>query len=257
MDFLNFIPHWMLTGYAFILGLMIGSFLNLCIHRLPREESVVIPRSHCRSCKKIISARDNIPIISYLLLKGKCRHCNQSISWVYPTVEVVTAFLLTVVFLKFGTTLQAGIYGITISALVVITIIDLKHQIIPDCITLPGIAFGFAAGTNLNGFLASFSGFLLGGGLFYILAVASKGGMGGGDIKLIAGLGALLGWQEVLLIIFLGALLGTIYSLPLLLAGKKGRKSLIPFGPFISVATGITIFSGRELIIIYIQYMSR
>ena len=257
MDFFNSIPHWMLTGYTFILGLMIGSFLNLCIYRLPREESVIAPRSHCPSCKKTVSARDNIPIISYLLLKGKCRHCGKSISWIYPAVETVTAFLLTVVFLKFGATIQAGIYGITISALVVITIIDLKHQIIPDCITLPGIVFGFAAGISFNGFLTSFFGFFLGGGLFYILAVASKGGMGGGDIKFIAGLGALLGWQKVLLIIFLGAFLGTIYSLPLLLVGKKGRKSLIPFGPFISAATGIVIFNGRELIITYIQYMSR
>tara|TARA_B100000686_G_scaffold346151_1_gene432126 strand:- start:139 stop:912 length:774 start_codon:yes stop_codon:yes gene_type:complete len=257
MDFLNSIPHWILTGYTFILGLITGSFLNLCIHRLPREESVVIPRSHCPSCKNTISAKDNIPIVSYLLLKRKCRHCGQSISWVYPAVEVITAFLLTVVFLKFGTTLQSGIYGITISALVVITVIDLKHQIIPDCITLPGIAFGFAAGTNFNGFLESFSGFLLGGGLFYILALVSKGGMGGGDIKFIAGLGALLGWQKILLVIFLAAFLGTIYSLPLLLVGKKGRKSLIPFGPFISAATGIAIFIGRDLIIVYIQYMNR
>ena len=257
MDFLNTIPHWMWTGYVFILGLMISSFLNVCIYRLPKEESVVSPRSYCPSCKKMIAAWDNIPVISYLVLKGECRHCGKSISWVYPAVEIITALLITAVFLKFGMAIQSTIYGITISALVAITMIDLEHQIIPDSITLPGIVFGFTAGSYLNGIFTSFLGFILGGGIFYFLAVISKGGMGGGDIKFIAGAGALLGWQKVLLVIFLGALLGTIYSLPLLLIGKKHRKSLIPFGPFLAAATGLTVFSGSELIIFYVQYMGR
>tara|TARA_B100000686_G_C16570147_1_gene852486 strand:- start:152 stop:769 length:618 start_codon:yes stop_codon:yes gene_type:complete len=205
----------------------------------------------------VISIRDNIPILSYILLGGKCRHCKESISPIYPAIEILTALFLTAVFLKFGLTAQAGVYGVTLSALVVITMIDIKYRIIPDSITLPGIAFGFIAGSYLNGFFPSFIGFLLGGVLFYLLALVSKGGMGGGDIKLIAALGALLGWQKVLLVIFLGSLIGTIYSFPFLLSGKKCRKSLIPFGPFLAVATGLAIFIGKELIIIYLQYMSR
>ena len=256
MNFLNNIPLWVYVSCIFSLGLMIGSFLNVCIHRLPKGNSVVTPRSYCPICNKMICAKDNIPILSYIVLKGRCRDCKQSISWVYPTVELITAFFLTMVFLKFGPTFETGIYGITVSALVVITVIDLQHQIIPDRITIPGILFGFVCGTYLNSFSESFIGFFIAGGLFYFLALVSKGGMGGGDIKLIAGAGALLGWQKILLVIFIGSLLGTFYSLPHLLTGKKSRKSKIPFGPFLSAGIGLTIFKGREFIFFYMNYMN-
>ncbi|MFQ5673583.1 MAG: prepilin peptidase [Nitrospinales bacterium] len=244
--------HGLVTAYVFIVGLAIGSFLNVCIYRLPRDESILFPRSHCPSCNAQIRARDNIPVISYLVLAGKCRHCRSAISPVYPAVEIVTGALLAVLYYKFGFTWQTLIYAVVLPALVVITMIDLEHKIIPDIITLPGIIFGLAAGYYLVGWRDSLIGLAVGGGLFYLLAVLSRGGMGGGDIKFIAGAGALLGWQKVLLIIFLGAFLGSCVGLPLILMKKKSRKSQIPFGPFLAAGTLIAIFFGNDLIRLYL-----
>ena len=152
---------------------------------------------------------------------------------------------------------QTIIFSLVIPTLVIITIIDWKHKIIPDVITLPGILFGFIAGSYMNGFLSSLIGFLVGGGIFYLIAVFSDGkGMGGGDIKYMAAVGALLAWKKTLLIIFSGSLLGTIYGLPLVLLGKKGRKSMVPFGPFLAGATLIAIFSGDQIIWIYLHLMT-
>ncbi len=161
------------------------------------------------------------------------------------------------VYLKFGISWETMIFSIVVPTLVVITIIDWEHQIIPDVITLPGIIFGFSAGSYMNGFLPSFIGFLVGGGIFYLIAVLSGGkGMGGGDIKYMAAAGALLAWKKTLLIIFSGSLLGTIYGLPLVLLGKKGRKSKVPFGPFLAGATLIAIFSGDQIIWLYLSSMA-
>ena len=143
------------------------------------------------------------------------------------------------------------------TALVIITVIDYEHKIIPDCITLPGIVLGLGAGSYLIGPIDSGLGLLLGGGLFYLLAVLSRGGMGGGDIKFIAAAGALLGWQKVLLVIFLGAILGSIIGLALMVAQKKDRKSQIPFGPFLAVGTLIAIFFGEDLISLYLMTMTK
>ena len=256
MNALSSIPPGWWAAYCFVLGLPLGSFLNVCIHRLPLGQSIVMPPSRCPSCKQKISAWNNIPVFSFVLLRGKCRNCESPISWVYPTVEIITALLLTTVYLKFGLTLRTLIYAITLATLVVITVIDVRHQIIPDRITLPGIVFGLIAGIYLNGLRPTLIGLFLGSSLFYILTVVSRGGMGGGDIKFIAAAGALLGWKKTLLVIFLGAFLGTVYSFPLLMAGKKNRKSLIPFGPFLAAGTGLAIFSGNQLIALYLQFMS-
>jgi len=242
----------LVTAYVFIIGLMAGSFLNVCIYRLPRGESVVFPKSHCPSCDAPILARDNIPAVSYLLLAGKCRHCGAAISPAYPAVEITTGVLLAALYHKFGFTWEMLIYSVVAAALLVIAMIDFEHKIIPDSITLPGIAFGLAAGYYLVGWRDSLMGLAVGGGLFYLLAVLSRGGMGGGDIKFIAAAGALLGWQKVLLIIFLGAFLGSCVGLPLILMKKKSRKSEIPFGPFLAAGTLAVIFFGNELIQLYL-----
>ncbi len=251
MEFLLSIPYPVAVLSVFLFGLCIGSFSNVCIYRLPKKESVVFPASHCASCNTPVQALDNIPVLSYLLLGGKCRSCGEKFSAIYPSIEIVTALLITGVFFKFGISWEFLIYAIVCPTLVVITMIDYEHQIIPDRITLPGIVFGLGAGTYLVGIVDSLFGFLLGGGLFYLLAILSRGGMGGGDIKFIAGAGALLGWQKVLLVIFLGAILGSAIGLILMAAKKKDRKSLIPFGPFLAVGTLITIFFGDELIHLY------
>ena len=160
------------------------------------------------------------------------------------------------IFLKFGFTLKTGIFSITLGALIVITVIDIEHQIIPDRITLPGILFGLMAGIYLNGLRPTFIGLFLGTSLFYILAVVSRGGMGGGDIKFIAAVGALLGWQQVILIIFLSAFMGSLVGL-IALAGKRlSTLSRIPFGPFLAVGTLVAYFSGEQIIHLYIMMVT-
>ncbi|GJL77657.1 MAG: type 4 prepilin-like proteins leader peptide-processing enzyme [Nitrospinaceae bacterium] len=247
------LPFPFAVSAAFLLGLVIGSFSNACIYRLPKQESVVFPASRCTSCNTPIKAVDNIPVLSYLLLRGKCRACGQKISIAYPLIEIVTGLLFVAVVVKFGISWESLIYAIVCPALVIITVIDFQHQIIPDRITLPGIIFGLGAGSYLVGMINSGLGFLLGGGLFYLLAVLTQGrGMGGGDVKFIAGAGALLGWQQVLLVIFLAAVLGSVIGLALMAAQKKDRKSQIPFGPFLVLGTLAAIFFGEDLIRLYL-----
>ena len=256
MEFINTIPYPLIAVAIFMFGLAIGSFANVCIYRLPKKESVVFPVSHCTACSTPVRPFDNIPVISYLILGGKCKDCKESISVIYPIIEVITALLLLAGFFKFGLTFDFLIYTVVAPTLVIITAIDIEHQIIPDVITLPGIVLGLAAGSYTIGYIDSFSGCLLGGGLFYLLAVLSNGGMGGGDIKYIAAAGALLGWQKVLLIIFIGAFLGSFMGLLQIVVQKKSRKSLIPFGPFLAAATLITLFYGNLLIKLYIENLA-
>jgi leader peptidase (prepilin peptidase) / N-methyltransferase len=255
MEYLQAIPYPLMVGTIFCFGLTIGSFANVCIHRLPRKESVVFPGSHCPACSSLVRPLDNIPVISYIVLGGKCRDCSTRISPIYPVIETVTAALLLAGFFKFGLTFQFLVYLVLAPALVIITAIDIEHQIIPDMITLPGIVLGLAVGAYTIGYSASLIGFFVGGGLFYSLAVLSNGGMGGGDIKYIAAIGALLGWQKVLLVIFIGSFLGSIVGLFQIAVQKKSRKSLIPFGPFLAAGTLITLFYGNSLIRLYLDYL--
>ena len=253
MNYSQILPQTFQAVCVCLFGLAIGSFANVCIYRMPRQESVVHPRSHCPSCNHPIAIWDNIPVFSYLLLGGKCKSCKQPISIIYPLVEITTGVLLTAVFLKFGLTLDFLIFAVVAFALIVITAIDLEHKIIPDIITLPGIIFGFAAGAYLTGILNSAMGFMIGGGLFYAIAVLSRGGMGGGDIKFIAATGALLGWKKVLLVIFLGSLLGSVIGLLMILLQGKSRKSQIPFGPYLAAGVLIVIFAGDKLVQLYVN----
>ena len=253
MELINTLQQPLITVALFIFGLSIGSFANVCIYRLPKKESVVSPVSYCTACLVPIRPLDNIPIISYLVLRGRCRDCNNNISVIYPVIEIITALLLLAGFFKFGLTFDFLVYFVLAPTLVIITVVDIKHQIIPDVITLPGLALGLAAGSYSIGYANSFMGFLLGCGLFYLLAVLSNGGMGGGDIKYIAAAGAFVGWQKVLLIIFIGAVLGTFVGLFQIGFQKKTRKNIIPFGPLLSVATLITLFYGNLLIKLYID----
>ena len=257
MQFIQTIPYPVLAGAVFCFGLAVGSFANVCIHRLPRKESVVFPGSHCPACSAAVRPLDNIPVISYIALGGKCRDCATRISPIYPVIETVTAVLLLAGFFKFGPSFDFLVYAVVAPALVIITAIDIEHQIIPDVITLPGIALGLVVGTYTIGYADSLLGFFAGGGLFYLLAVLSNGGMGGGDIKYIAAVGALLGWQKVLLVIFIGAFLGSVVGVFQITVQKKSRKSLIPFGPFLATGTLVTLFYGNSLIRLYLDYLGR
>ena len=257
MEVIYTIPYSLIVIAIFFFGLVIGSFANVCIYRLPKKESVVFPASRCFSCSATVRYFDNIPLISYLILGGKCRNCKENISLIYPAIELITSLLLLAGLFKFGLTFDFLIYTIVAPALVIITAIDIEHQIIPDAITLPGIVLGLLAGSYSIGYIDSILGFFLGGALFYLLAVLSNGGMGGGDIKYIAAAGALVGWEKVLLIIFMGAFLGSIVSIFQIVVQKKSKKSLIPFGPFLSVATLITLFYGNLLIKLYIDNLAQ
>lgn len=255
------LPPWAFTLVGFIFGLMVGSFANVCISRLPKKQSVVFPASHCPKCNKPIHVTDNIPLISYILLKGQCRNCQQKISIIYPAIELLTGLLMAAVFYRFGFSIECLIYAIVVPALVIITVIDIEHQIIPDVITLPGIIFGLIAGSYMHGMWDSFLGLLLGGGMFWLLAegyfrLRGKMGMGGGDIKYIAAAGALMGWVQVLFIIFVGALAGGIFGGIGMGVKKLNFLSRIPFGPFLALATLISIFFGDAIVDWYLSLMS-
>ena len=234
----------------FLVGIIIGSFLNVCIYRLPLKQSIIFPNSHCTHCKESIPFYFNIPIISFLFLKGKCHHCKGRIHWRYPLVELLNGLTYLYLFFVFGLSWLAIIYSLLLSSLWVVTFIDLEHQIIPDTITLPGIVLGLLAASTVlpPGFLNSLVGLLLGGGFFYLVAVVSRGGMGGGDIKLIAMIGAFLGWQDVLMTIFIGALSGSIVGLFLMLVKGKGRKYPVPFGPFLALGAVISLLWDQEIL---------
>lgn len=238
---------------VFLLGAIIGSFANVCIYRLPWHQSLVFPGSHCPHCKQSIRAWHNIPILSYLWLGGRCAYCNINIPWRYPLVEFLCGLLYVFLYRQFGISVVSIVLTILATTLLIVTFIDLDHKIIPDIITLPGIALGILTSFFLTpiGVVNAIVGVCLGGGLFFLVAVLSHGGMGGGDIKLIAMIGAFLGWQAVLVTIFLSALLGALVGICLMLLKKKGRKDPVPFGPFLAVGALMTMLWGTNLIHLY------
>lgn len=253
-------PQWELTLLIGALGAVIGSFLNVCIHRLPRGESLVRPRSRCPVCGALIRAFDNVPLLSFLWLRGRCRDCRAVIPIRYPAVELLNGLGYVLLWRRFGWTPDALIYGVFFSALVVVTFIDWDHQIIPNRITLPGIVVGLvSAATVLTGsFVDAVIGAALGGGVLYAVAVASewvlkKEGMGLGDVKLLAMIGAFLGWKAVLVTVFVGALGGSLVGLALMALKLKRRDDPIPFGPFLAMGAVSALFAGPELIAWYLR----
>ena len=251
----------MLSIVSIILGALIGSFLNVCILRLPREESIVWPGSHCPYCKKPIKAYDNIPIISYFLLRGRCRECQAPISTQYPLVEGVTGLGSLFLFAKYGLSISYLVYFAFIASLIVVTVIDLYHQIIPDVISLPGIGVGLLASLVIPQitFVNSLIGILLGGGSLFLVATVyqwlfKREGMGGGDVKLLAMIGAFLGWKSVILTILLGSLIGSITGIIIMILKGKDFKYPIPFGPFLSLGAVVSLFYQNEIVSWYLQY---
>jgi len=246
---------------SIVFGAMIGSFLNVCIFRLPKEESIVWPGSYCPHCKNPIKSYDNIPLVSYILLKGCCRHCHTAISFQYPLVEGITALASLILFIKFGLSLSYLFYFLFVAALIVITVIDLYHQIIPDVISLPGIGVGLIASLIIPEITLfnSLFGILLGGGSLFLVATLyhwlfKREGMGGGDVKLLAMIGAFLGWKAVLLTILLSSLVGSITGIIVMLSKGKDFKYAIPFGPFLSFGAVIALFYQNEIILWYLRY---
>ena len=244
------------------MGLCIGSFLNVCIYRLPESKSIVHPRSMCPNCDTLIPFYDNIPLFSYLWLKGQCRRCKVKISMRYPMVELLGGLVALGTYLRFGLTIETLIYYVFIAALLVVTFIDLDHRIIPDVITLPGIPICFAASFALPAitYKDALLGILVGGGSLFLVAwvytlLTKKEGMGGGDIKLLAMMGAIVGWQGVLFTIFVASLVGTLAGFAVMLQSRKGMKLAVPFGPFLSIGSITYIFFGTELVTWYLNLL--
>jgi leader peptidase (prepilin peptidase)/N-methyltransferase len=240
---------------AGLFGALIGSFLNVCIYRLPRRESIAWPGSHCPKCSHPIAWYDNIPILSYLALAGRCRHCTVPISFRYPLVEILNAAGYVSLLWFFGRSWVAVAYGLLYSALLVVAGTDLSHKIIPNAVTFPGIVLGLVCATTILplGFLNSLLGILIGGGILWLLAWVSpylfgKEGMGVGDIKLLAMIGAFLGWKPALMTIMVGSFLGSLVGVTLIAVQVIKREDYIPFGPFLVCGALVALFFGQFIL---------
>jgi leader peptidase (prepilin peptidase)/N-methyltransferase len=273
----------MIFGIVLLFGLIVGSFLNVCIARIPLESSIISPPSHCPRCNTPIRWYDNIPLVSFAVLRGRCRTCGQRISWRYPLVELLNGLLFLWAIVEFGFTGEAILVMALCSTLVVITFIDLDHQIIPDVITYPGMVIGlgvapffmstlavplsFGLGTVLppmgqygTAFLNAFIGLVLGGAPLYLIGLLWEKlrkveAMGGGDVKYMSMVGSFLGWKGAFLTIMLGAVSGSIVGVALILLKKHRADNVIPFGPFLAFGTLLTLFRGPEIIAWYLGFI--
>lgn len=251
------------SSLAILMGALVGSFLNVVILRLPDENaSIVLPASHCPQCRTPLHWYENIPVVSFLFLAGCCRSCKTRISWQYPLVELAMALLSLALYQRFGLTPALGIYFLFVAALLVVIFIDLKHQLIPDLISLPGICIGFAV-SFWNPFVSwqdAGIGLLVGGGLLYAIALGyylftKRVGMGGGDIKLLAMIGAFLGWQSLPFVVFSSSVLGSLVGLALMSQQKKGGKTMIPYGPFLSLGALLYLFFRERIMALLLLWL--
>ncbi len=256
------------------IGLVVGSFLNVCIYRLPRRESIVYPGSHCPHCGKGIRPYDNIPVLSFLLLGGKCRFCRQPISLQYPVVELLAGLSFYTCYAAWGIASPTFVNSVFLCVIIVLVFTDYHHQILPNALTLPGIFAGLAlspfqepsffgdliatslasriSAANPDAWIpwtGSVAGALMGGGILWLVAVAyqalrKKQGLGMGDVKMMAMVGAFIGWRMALLTIFVGSLLGSIVGLFLVIFGGRTLQSKLAFGTFLGAAAAIALFYG-------------
>jgi leader peptidase (prepilin peptidase) / N-methyltransferase len=249
------LEYYIFLLFAFLFGAIVGSFLNVCIYRIPNKRSIVSPPSSCPQCGHRIRWYQNIPIVSYLFLGGRCSSCQAQISLRYPGIEALTGGLFCLTLSVFGFSLATLVYWVFISSLIVVTFVDIDHQIIPDVISIPGIVLGFIFSFIIPWvtWLDSLVGILVGGGVLLSIAwiyekLAKREGMGGGDIKLLAMLGSFMGWKAVLPIIFLASLAGTLIGVPLMFLQRGDTKFAIPFGPFLAISAIVYLFWGAQIV---------
>lgn len=242
---------WALVFFA---GACVGSFLNVCICRLPKRKSVVLPPSHCPSCLSRLKVWDLIPVISYLALKGKCRYCGCKVSPQYPAVELVAGVLFVLAVAKYGITPGALRALVLFSVLIPATVIDLRHKIIPDQLNLAGVVLGIPLiFESREVFFSGAAGFVAGGGLLLLIAVLSRGGMGGGDIKLAAAMGLLLGWKHLLVALFLAFAAGGAAGFLMVLFKMKRMREAAPFGPYLALGAVVAALAGDEIVSWYMR----
>ncbi|HBE44072.1 MAG TPA: prepilin peptidase [Deltaproteobacteria bacterium] len=261
--------HITLKIFVFLLGSVIGSFLNVCIFRIPREKSIIHPPSFCPQCEKPIKFYDNIPIVSYVLLKGRCRSCGVKIPFRYPFVEFITALLFLILYMQFGLSFEWFVNIFFLCLLIIISFIDLDFKIIPDILSIGGLGAGlfFSFFRPLFKHLEpviriqdAFLGVVIGGGVLFAIAFiyqffTKKEGMGGGDIKLLAMIGSFCGIRGVIFSLLAGSLFGTIVGIPLMIAKGGDTKYAIPFGPFLSLGALLFILKGDMLIGLFLNFL--
>jgi len=245
---------WLGSAAALVIGCCLGSFYNVIIYRWPKGQSIVSPPSRCPGCGAPIRWFDNIPVLSFLLLGGKCRHCHQAISWRYPLVELLTGLMAAGLYRAFGFTPSLFVFFTFGSLLLLIAFIDLDTYLIPDVLSLGGLVLGLAAAALFSHvrWVDALGGALLGGALFYGVAwgyqkLRKQDGLGGGDIKLLAMIGAFIGWKGVLFTIFFSSVIGAAVGLIVMVRSRRGLTARLPFGPFLSLGAISYVFWGEKL----------
>jgi len=243
-----------LTVVLALLGLIVGSFLNVCIYRLPRRESVNWPGSHCTACNRPLSWYENVPIISWLVLRGRCRTCGERISVLYPLVELITGVLFVAGYAIYGWTPMLAVRLAFACAMVVLFAIDLRHHLLPNVITVPGIVIGFLLSLFLPpGWKASLIGLIAGGGVLFVIAegyyrLRGVEGLGMGDVKMLSMIGAFLGWKLMLVTLILGSFAGSLIGVGVIALGRGGMKAALPFGTFLAVGALTAAVVGDPLV---------
>jgi leader peptidase (prepilin peptidase)/N-methyltransferase len=246
--------------FTALAGLMFGSFLNVCIYRLPRAESLAFPASHCPACGRPLSWFENVPVFGYLWLRGRCRTCRAAIGPMYPIVEIATAILFVAAYKYFGLSLlMVSRLGFA-CAMLVLFVIDLQHRILPNVITLPGIVIGFILSVATEpGWVASLIGLLAGGGVLLLIAEAyyrirKEEGLGMGDVKMLAMIGAFLGWKLMLLTLVLASFAGSVIGVAMMAFGRGGMKYALPFGTFLAIAAVVASVVGDRIVAWYVSF---
>ncbi len=250
-------PSFVLLG---LVGLVIGSFLNVCIHRLPRGESVVWPASRCATCQRALSWYENVPVVSWLALGGRCRTCAQPISAMYPIVEAVTGALFVLGGLFYGWTPLLAARLLFACAMVVLFVIDLRHRILPNVITVPGVVIGVALSLVLPpGPVSSLVGAVAGGGVLWLIGesyyrLRGVDGLGMGDVKMLAMIGAFLGWRQMLVTLVFASLTGSLAGVAVLVSRRGGMQAALPFGTFLAVGALVAAVGGDAILDWYLQF---
>ena len=253
-------PVGLVVTVLAVLGACVGSFLNVCIYRLPRRESLAWPGSHCTSCTRSLAWYENIPIVSWVVLRGRCRTCRAPISWMYPIVEVTTALVFVIGYLLYGLTPLAAVRVFFACALIVLFVTDLQHKVLPNVITVPGIVIGFACSLFVPpGWRDSLIGIVAGGGVLFALAeayyrVRGQEGLGMGDVKLLGMIGAFLGWKLVLLTLVLASFAGSLAGGVMIASGRGGMKYALPFGTFLAVGALVAAIWGMPIVDWYLGF---